>query len=34
MAEVSWIKLKVGTSDDSKIKYIEALPEEHHSDMG
>lgn len=27
MAEVSWIKLKVGMFDDSKIKYIEALPE-------
>ena len=25
--EVSWIKLKVGMFDDSKIKYIEALPE-------
>ena len=27
MAEVQWIKLKVGMFDDSKIKYIEALPE-------
>ncbi|HGN7228874.1 TPA: phage replisome organizer N-terminal domain-containing protein [Staphylococcus aureus] len=27
MGEVSWIKLKVGMFDDSKIKYIEALPE-------
>lgn len=27
LAEVSWIKLKVGMFDDSKIKYIEALPE-------
>ncbi len=27
MREVSWIKLKVGMFDDSKIKYIEALPE-------
>ena len=27
MSEVSWIKLKVGMFDDSKIKYIEALPE-------
>lgn len=27
MTEVSWIKLKVGMFDDSKIKYIEALPE-------
>lgn len=27
MAEISWIKLKVGMFDDSKIKYIEALPE-------
>ncbi|UEX89713.1 phage replisome organizer N-terminal domain-containing protein [Staphylococcus ratti] len=27
MVEVSWIKLKVGMFDDSKIKYIEALPE-------
>ncbi|HCZ1276472.1 phage replisome organizer N-terminal domain-containing protein, partial [Staphylococcus aureus] len=26
MGEVSWIKLKVGMFDDSKIKYIEALP--------
>ncbi|MCS4973446.1 replication protein, partial [Staphylococcus aureus] len=24
MGEVSWIKLKVGMFDDSKIKYIEA----------
>lgn len=27
MAEVQWIKLKVGMFDDSKIKYIEALPD-------
>lgn len=27
MAEIQWIKLKVGMFDDSKIKYIEALPE-------
>lgn len=27
MSEVQWIKLKVGMFDDSKIKYIEALPE-------
>lgn len=27
MADVQWIKLKVGMFDDSKIKYIEALPE-------
>lgn len=27
MGEVQWIKLKVGMFDDSKIKYIEALPE-------
>ncbi|WP_218696683.1 phage replisome organizer N-terminal domain-containing protein [Mammaliicoccus sciuri] len=27
MVEVQWIKLKVGMFDDSKIKYIEALPE-------
>ncbi|WP_019469746.1 phage replisome organizer N-terminal domain-containing protein [Staphylococcus cohnii] len=27
MSEVSWIKLKVGMFDDSKIKYIEGLPE-------
>lgn len=27
MAEVQWIKLKVGMFDDSKIKFIEALPE-------
>ncbi|WP_270892737.1 phage replisome organizer N-terminal domain-containing protein [Staphylococcus saprophyticus] len=27
MSEVQWIKLKVGMFDDSKIKYIEALPD-------
>ncbi|RXS23204.1 replication protein [Staphylococcus saprophyticus] len=27
MGEVQWIKLKVGMFDDSKIKYIEALPD-------
>lgn len=27
MSEVSWIKLKVGMFDDSKVKYIEGLPE-------
>lgn len=27
MSGVSWIKLKVGMFDDSKIKYIEGLPE-------
>jgi len=27
VSEVSWIKLKVGMFDDSKIKYIEGLPE-------
>ncbi|WP_195833708.1 phage replisome organizer N-terminal domain-containing protein, partial [Staphylococcus haemolyticus] len=27
MGEVSWIKIKAGMFDDSKIKYIEALPE-------
>ena len=31
MGEVSWIKLKVGMFDDSKIKYIEALPKEIRS---
>ncbi|KIX91452.1 replication protein [Staphylococcus microti] len=27
MTDITWIKLKVGMFDDSKIKYIESLPE-------